>query len=191
MGAIFIAAILLILTASGTDFFKGSIKNIPNQTEVENTPNEPGSVIVEYVKIPEKNEISIGSKQESLGKYLFKIAGKIKDQTILIEALTFEMEGDFVKENFENITIKIGDKTVENVEFNWGGNASLLCVFEDEIELKGDVDIELLGDIKTGTAGQMFAFHFVGLDAVSSGIKVESIGVNGSATPMPQIHILK
>lgn len=190
IGVIFIAAILIMLVASKSDFFKGSLQNVPETNTHTSADTQAGTLVVEYIKIPEKNDIQIGAKDESLGKYLFKV----QNEPINIEALTFEMEGNIVKEKLLNLKLKIGEKIIENADFLWVDANSLLVDFSAENkEIKENTEIELLGDVSAGEAGQMFAFHFVELDATGkdSGKKIESVGVNGSATPMPQIHILK
>jgi hypothetical protein len=190
MGAIFIAGILIIVVASRTDFFKGSLQNIPETNIHGSAESKVGTLVVDYVKVPDKNEIKIGAKEESLGKYLFKV----QNEPITIEAITFEMEGNIKKENFANLKLKIAGKNVENVEFLWTNENSLLVDLSAEnVELKENTDVELTGDISAGEAGQMFAFHFVDIDASgkTSSQKIGSVGVDGSVTPMPQIHILK
>jgi len=190
IGAIFVAAILILVVASKGDYFKGSLQNVPETNTHTSADTNTGTLVVEYVKIPDKNEIQIGAKEESLGKYLFKV----KNEPLAVTALTFEMEGNVVKENFVNLKLRIGDRNIENPEFLWtDGNSLLVDLSAENIELKDDTEVFLIGDISTGEVGQMFAFHFVDIDSkgTSSGMKIGSVGVNGSVTPMPQIHILK
>jgi len=190
IGAIFVAAILIMLVVSKGDYFKGSVQNIPEQNTHTSADVKTGDLIVEYIKIPDKNEIQIGAKAESLGKYLFKV----QNEPVLVGALTFEMEGNIVKENLLNLKLRIGDKNLDKSEFLWSDENCLLVDLSAEIvEIKENTEIDLIGDISAGEAGQMFAFHFVDIEATGkdSNKKVESVGVNGSATPMPQIHILK
>lgn len=190
MGAIFVAGILIIVVASRTDFFKGSLQNVPETNIHKSAESKVGTLVVDYIKVPDKNEIQIGAKEELLGKNLFKV----QNESIIVEALTFEMEGNIKKENFANLKLKIAEKNVENAEFLWIDENSLLVdMSADNVEIKDNTEVELTGDISAGEKGQMFAFHFVDIDASGkiTGGKIESIGVDGSVAPMPQIHILK
>ncbi|MBN1495116.1 hypothetical protein JW911_05305 [Candidatus Peregrinibacteria bacterium] len=115
-------------------------------------------------------------------------------EPVTVQAITFEMEGNISKDILENIKLKINGEDIENAEYLWVDEKSLLVdMSAKNYELKDDVLIDITGDIKGGEKGQMFAFHFVGINAVGkeSGLKIESVGVNGSKTPMPQIHSLK
>lgn len=190
IGTIFVAVVLILLVASNAGFFQGSLQNISGKNSHPASDAKTGTLIVEYIKIPDKNEIKIGAKEESLGKYSFKV----QNEPVSVDALTFEMEGNISKDNFDNIKLIIGEKTAENAEFLWESENSLLVDLSAEnIEIQDEISVELTADINGGDQDQMFAFHFVEIVAKgkSTGKKIESVGVNGSATPMPQIHVLK
>jgi len=194
IGAIFVAAILVVLVGSNTEFLKGSLQNLAslNGYNTQNTvQTNAGSLVVEYIKIPDKNEIQIGSLNESLGEYKFKV----QEEPIIIEGITFEMEGNVTKDIFNNIKLLIAGNEIENANYTWLDENSLSLKVDmsaKNYELQGDTILDLKGDINGGESGQMFAFHFIGIDAKgkTSNAKIENVGVNGSATPMPQIHSL-
>ncbi len=189
IGAIFVAAILIVLVASNTDFLKGSLQSLNGNNAQNTEQTDAGSLVVEYIKIPDKNEIIIGSLNESLGEYKFKV----QNEAIVVEALTFEMEGDFLKDYFANIKLQIAGNDIENANYFWPDEKTLKVDMSGKnYDLEGETIIDLKGDIVDGTAAQMFAFHFTAIEAKgkTTNQKIENVGVNGSATPMPQIHTL-
>jgi len=84
----------------------------------------------------------------------------------------------------------IDGETVENVEFVWKGESSLIVNFlKDSVEIDGESKIELQATIKDEKIEGSTKVHFINLNAEGqkTGQNITNVGVLGGPDPIPQI----
>lgn len=181
-----VAIIGVTVVQPNMDFFRGSSVNVPSAKDAEKLVIEgkDPSFVVKYLKSGKESEVRVG-ENVNLGSYGLIVGyGKIE-----ITSLSFVLTG-VEQSNFDNFSLKLDDAKVEDAEFEWLADGSLLVKLVKNpltVEPNSKTDfvvLDLDADVVESGEGHTAEFHFVGATFSKN---ITNIGIiNGGADPIPQ-----
>jgi hypothetical protein len=100
-----------------------------------------------------------------------------------------EVDGDVNKENFNNLELFIDKDKIEQVEFLWKGESSLIIDFaENPVQIDGLSRIEVQAELQKINQNETFKVHFININSegLETGRNISNIGVLGGPEPTPK-----
>ncbi|MFC1647532.1 hypothetical protein ACFL10_00885 [Patescibacteria group bacterium] len=183
---IIIGALAYVIVQPDLSYFQGSSFTIPASDEPIETPEDTeesmiGAVVVEYFSDDSEIEIDSNSENVSIAKLNFNT----EYEGVLVNEITFEVEGLTGEQVLKNLRVL----EVPNAQFSWEGVNILKVQFVDQLlELKEEVDFELIADIQNAEPGAYILVHFVNLKGFGNQTNetITNVGVLGGPNPLPK-----
>ncbi len=123
-------------------------------------------------------------------KYIIGSFNVMNDyEPILVYGLNLELEGEIDKENLNNLELLIDKEKIEDVEFSWKGESSLIVDFaENPIEINGLSRIEIQAQLQEVNQNESLKVHFININSegLKTGRNISNIGVLGGPEPTPK-----